>query len=247
MPLGWKNPLPFKLGGRRKGSTLDTYLALRRTLGENGAPPEDGLEDLWIKAEARGISLAQSAVRAAFNQFFPRTMTSALGRWESKLGLPMAKYMIDRQRNVAAAITAQADASTPGLREGLRKIDHRFDILHTPWAQVVTVMFGKSFGPLAGVAGPVFRTGIAAAIFGQSSMLSNYSDSYIVHVQYVLDPGQTQIDPAIYAAAADFLCNALPCNFDFAIFTLSDGDDGPGWYLDGGVDGTSLLDQTAFY
>lgn len=245
--FGGKNPFPsFRLGGGR--SRVDRiHRALRKAMGENGPGPEGGLEDLWTLCEARVMALAEGTLRQAFYQAFAQTMGSfGVARWERLLQIPQQRHLVDRQEAVRLAITSEPDATIPGLRASLKRIDPAFEVVSVPWEKMTTVQFGKAFGPLPGVAGQPFRTGAAVAIFQHSTAWPAYSDAYVTQVQYVLSAGQLNIPLSVLAQAEELLNEVLPFYQDWSIFALADGPDGAGWYLDGGPDNTSFLDQTAF-
>lgn len=243
--FGGLNPFPRKFG--RRTPTYLRYLSLLGAMGENGVGPPGGIDDLWYRCVARIMAASHGSVRRAFYQFFAHTMGPAmLSTWELRLQLPEASSLGERQQAVAAAITFDPDTTYPALAKALRRIDPAFAVEMVPFAQVAHMRIGRSFGPLPGVDYLPFRRGAAIALFGTSARAPMYSDSSIVHVRYLLPAGVTEIPPASLARAQRHLNEVLPSHVDFVVYNRASGPDGDGFYLDGGPDGDSLLDQTAF-
>jgi hypothetical protein len=238
----WKNPFPLRFGGRSRVDRI--YQALRKALGQGGAGPDGGIEDLWERAQARAIAAAQTAVEHAYYQRWPHTMTSALSTWEAHFGLPTLNNLPDRQAAVTKVFVEELDATIPGLIAALLAIDPNFTIEQLAFDASSQMGFGRMFGPLPGAPGSPFGTGQAAA--RRSGELHNFSDTFVLRVRYVLPPNVTIIPPATRAAAEALLNETLPSWVDYELYNVTEGGEGRGFYLDGGVDGTSLLDQTAF-
>jgi hypothetical protein len=242
MAMGWKNPLPFKIGGAPTTVEL-TYEQLRKALGRGpgntqAIGPRDGLRDLWTKCEALAVATSLAHWEHAIWQAFPHTSTDFLTVWENLLGLPASDELVIRQRTVAAKYTQEIDATIPGLREQLQEIDPRFDADLIPDRYKITTIACKEFGPLPGVAGSPFGTGLWAA--RESTAYPNFSDDFIVRVRFSGLPTEE-----LFAQVADLLNDVLPSWVDFEIYVLSDGPEGEGFYLDGGPDSDSFLDLTA--
>ncbi len=242
MGLGWGNPLPLSLGG---GPTLTEliYDSIRKAHGRgpNGSQaigPVDGIRDLWTIIEARAIACALSHWEHALWQAFPHTSTSFVVVWENLLLLPSTGELAERQKAVAAAYTRQIDATIPGLREQLKEIDAGFDVDTIPDDLTITTMVGKEFGPLPGVSGHAYGSGLAAT--RESTAWPNFSDNFILRVRYIGTPTEEQ-----FARAASMLNDVLPAWVDFDIYVLSEGDDGDGFYFDGGPNSDSFMDLTA--
>lgn len=241
MSFGWKNPLPFKIGGGLT-PTEEIYAALRSARGEGGNPPEGGLQDLWDRSRAKMIAAGQSAVLRAVLQAFPQTMVDHLPVWEKILKIPELPTVAERQIAVALALTGIINATTPGLDESLKKIDPAFVVEYLPWDESASTVHGKCFEGLPGTTPEPFGTGPAAA--RKSTALPNYSTGFVVHVRYLLSGGQTEPPAASLSAAVDLLNKQLPFFVGFELYALTSGGEGDGFYLDGGDDDTSRFDVT---
>jgi hypothetical protein len=240
MSFGWRNPLPFQVGGDPSSTEL-VYAALRSARGQGGSGPEGGVRDLWDRARATAIAKGSEAVERAVLQAFPRTMTAHLPVWERILGVPEEETLPARQRAIELAMTAQIDATYPGLRDSLQKIDPAFTIEWVPPEEAMTTMAGRIFQQLPGTVGllPFFPDG------RKSTAWPNYSDGFVVRVRYVQVPGVQPSDD-VMSKARELLQNQLPAWVDFDLYLLSAGPEGDGFYLDGGPDDDSLLGVTAF-
>ena len=108
MPLGWSNALPLELGGGPTDAER-IYTALRRAMGQGGAGPEGGIEDLWRQCKARAIADAGLGLEAAVLQAFPGEATELLETWEELLGVQPAATVAD-----ALATSAVFDPSRFG-------------------------------------------------------------------------------------------------------------------------------------
>ena len=242
MGLGWGNPLPLSLGGAPTVVEI-IYDSLRKAHGRGpnqdyAIGPVDGIRDLWTIIEARAIACALSYWEHALWQAFPHTSTSFVVVWENLLLLPSTGELAERQQAVAAAYTRQIDATIPGLREQLKEIDDGFDVDTIPEELTITTMAGKEFGPLPGVAGSPYGTGLWAD--RDATAWPNFSDHFILRVRYSGTPSDEQL-----AQVAALLNDVLPAWVDFDIYSLSDGPEGEGFYFDGGPDSDSFLDLTA--
>jgi hypothetical protein len=243
MPTGWMSPLPIRLGG---GATRIEryYRGLRSAIGDGGAGPPGGLEDVWRMIEARAIGASYDACARAAHQMWPQTMTDLLDGWEAKLGLPRAPTLVERQAVVRLALIRELDASLPAMRIELQDIDPNLDIENVDWTEEPMTQFGRAFGPLPGVSDLAYGTGRNAGRV--ASAWPNWSFGFLVRVRYQLPAGETLIPVASRARAEDYLNEVLPAWVDFELYNLADGSDGLGFYLEGGPNGDSLLDQTAF-
>lgn len=242
MAFGWKNPLPLKIGGAQTRVEL-TYEALRKAHGRgpNGTEalgPRDGLRDLFVKCDAIAIASSLSYWEHALWQAFPHTSTSFITVWENMLLLPASGELAARQVAVAANYTQKIDATIPGLREQLQAMDPSLDVDSIPEDYTITTMAGKEFGPLPGVSGAAYGTGVWAN--RHSTAYPNYSDHFVLRVQYSGIPTEE-----LLAQVSDFLNEVLLSWVTFEIYNISDGPDGEGFYFDGGPDSDSFLDLTA--
>lgn len=244
MALGWRNPLPMKLGGK-PSATSTIYKALRQALGKSfgsasdlAIGPEGGLRDLWTKCEARAVAAAISVWEHAIWQAFPHTATSFIRVWEDMLLVSPIGSLYERQEAVALKYTRRIDATVPGLRRSLKEIDENFDVELVLYDLTIVTVQGKAFGPLPGASGEPYGSGLWAA--RESTAYPNYSDIFIVRVRYI-----GVLTPQLEFQAADLLDDVLPAWVDFEIYNLSDGPGGEGLYFDGGPDDDSFFDQTA--
>jgi hypothetical protein len=247
MALGWKNPLPLKLGGGRTETEL-VYEFLRRARGrgpggKQAIGPADGLRDLKLRCEAIAIAKAAAAMEHALMQAFPSKTSSAIEVWENLLGVPAVGELEDRRRAVWLAYTREIDATTRGIRDGLQRIDAAFDVDFVPPELAIIAQAGREFGPLPGTAGPPFGSGVFATRL--STAWPNYADFYVLRARYVMPAGQTEIPIQIRAAAEDYLNDVLPGWMDFTIYNVASDGSTLGFYFDGGPNGDSLMDQTA--
>jgi hypothetical protein len=239
MPIGWQNPLPFRIGGKTRTKTI--HQDLRAAYGENGPGPEGGLDDLWLRAEARAMARARDSLLRAYAQSWPQRAPFPRG-WEDLLAIRALDTLDERQQACALALTGQALAACPDMLEALQRIDPGFTIEEIPYEQVGLVQFGRDFGFLPGVPGFAYSTGVWAA--RKSSAWPGYSDVFVLYVRW--SGAGTEIPAASITAAERYLAEVLPTYMDWSLYNLSEGPEGYGFYLDGGEDGTSLLDQTAF-
>lgn len=233
--IGWHNPLPMDVGGGET-DTERVWTALRDAVGEGGAGPVDGLEDAWRQIKAQAIAADFAAVERAALQGVPGYQTDHLEVYEQLLSIPRADTTAERQAAVAAALVSQLAADVPSILQALKQIDPAFEVDAVQWAQATVVYFGKAFGPLDGA--PPYGTGQASGM--SASGWPNYASDFVLHVRYQLAPGQTKPPAESTAAARRMLGEVLPAWVDFTIYT------GVGFLLDGGPNGDSLLDLTAF-
>lgn len=231
--FGWHNPFPFELGGGETDAEL-AWRALRSAVGGGG--PVDGLEDVWRQIKAVAIAASGASVERAFLQFVPGRQTDALEAWENVLGLARAATLVERQAAVASAITLGMAADHATIDRDLKRIDGAFALDVTQWAQAITTIPGKLLAPRVGT--PPYGSGASALRRG--ALLPNYATSFVLHVEYALPFGSITPPAQILEDATRYLNSVLPAWEDYEIHT------GVGFYLDGGVDGTSLLDLTAF-
>lgn len=231
--LGWQNGLPLELGGGTS-RTEDIYNALRGALGS--APgPKDGIEDLWRQAKAASIGGVVIATERAALQAFPHVATDALPRYESILGLVATGTETERRAAAAAAWVVDQLADQPSVTASLDVIDAAFYLGNTPDGQTTSVQVGRQFGDRPNLGGWA-----QLASGRQSSAWGNFSDDFVLRAYYALSGGLLSIPSAKQSAAERYLNTVLPAWVDYTIATAD------GFYLDGGADGTSLLDQTAF-
>jgi hypothetical protein len=235
--LGWHNPLPFEIGGGETDHER-VWRALRSLVGQGGPGPEDSLEDLWRQCKAVALAADVIDPERAFLQGVPGKQTSHIDVYEDLLFIPRAPTDAQRAIAVRDAITLQLKAQLPFIDEALKRIDPRFAVDDIPWAQSATTELGRAFGPRVG--GPAYGSGVSAA--RTATAWPNYADPFVLYVNYALAPGSTEPNERSLDAAGRLLNNVLPAWCDWSIST----GDGDGFFLDGGPDDDSLLDQTAF-
>lgn len=249
MPLGWQNPLPFRVGPR--SSAQDIHADLRAAVGERSAGnsmagPEGGLEDLEARAVSRALASGATFFDRYAVQAIPHKMSLALGAWEKVLAVFSKPTDPDRRAQIAQRFALNIDAAMPALKAGLKAISPNFDIAYLPWEYVSFVMHGsRDFEGLPGTGAAPYAVGQAA---GRKSTRwpSGHTDDMTVWVKYKVVPPASEIPRDHLDAAAAFLNSTLPADEGFSIANSADGPDGFGFYLDGGPDGTSLMDQTSF-
>jgi hypothetical protein len=240
--IGGLSPFPLPIGGGPSGAEI-VYRILRAAVGgDSGAGPVGGIEDhwRWCKAEAIWAGL-ESAERAAL-QSLPRYATDHLEVYEDLLHVPRADTDAERAIAVTAAFVLQLSADVPNLSAELRSIDEAFSIQSVQYAQATIVHFGKAFGARPGASGPAYGSGLSSGV--NATAWPNYATDFVLHVKYTLSVGQLNPSAEILARARRLLCSVLPSWVDFRITSVGAG--GAGFFLDGGSDGTSLLDLTAF-
>lgn len=238
MGIGGLSGLPFLVGG---GDTdeEEIYAQLRNPaiVGEGDvAVTEDGIDALWRKAKATAIAAALSAIERANEQAFPGHATDHIPVYEEILRIAQEDTLVERQRACETAWCLQISAEIPTIRAGLQAIDPALDVQSTDYDQAAITMFGKLFKPIDGLV--PYGSGLSANRL--SAAYPNVATDFCLLVAYQLAPGQIRPSDAVLAAVAHYLNDVLPAWVDWWVFT------GPGFYLDGGVDGTSLMDITAF-
>lgn len=238
--LGWVNPLPAWLGSDPT-PTEKVYAALKSMSGKGGVGPDNGLRDLWLQAKAQVIATSLEAVERPLLQLFPKHAIDHLEVWELLLGIPRAPTLEARQANYEEALASTLDATIAGARAALQKIDPNFDVESISFADASHVHHGKAFGPLPGVSGSPYGTGVTSR---KSSGFPNYSDAFIVRVRYFFPPGVVDVAQTTLYAAELRLNELLPAWIDFDIYAQSEGPEGAGFYFDGGPLDDSYLDLT---
>lgn len=234
--IGWHNPLPFEIGGGETDAEL-LWMAMRSAVGEGGPGPEDGLEDRWRQIKAVALAASEASMERAFLQHVPGFQTDSLEAEEERLGIEPASTITERQDAVREALTAALRVDIPSLRADLQRIDPAFDVEPVAYAQATVSLFGKAFGPRVG--GAPYGTGVKSGV--NATGWPNYATDFVVHVRYTIPGGGPAVPPEeTLARVRRHLCAALPAHVDFVIYNAT------GFYLDGGADGTSLLDITAF-
>lgn len=241
--LGGLSPLGFELGGADSDMEV-VYRTLRAAVGgDSGAGPVDGIEDFWRICKAEAIWAMMEAMERAAMQALPLFATDHLPVYEDLLFVGEEQNDTERAIAVTLAFCLQLAADVPSLVADLKAIDSRFSVQAVDYSQATIVQFGKAFGPRPGASGPAYGSGASANV--NASAYPNFASDFVLQVVWEASAGAPTPTPTILDSAKRLLNNALPAWVDFSITTYSDVD-GFGFYLDGGSDGTSLLDYTAF-
>lgn len=235
----WTNPFPMQFGGDPT-EIENVHLSLREmTGGETGGPgPLDGVDDSLRQAKATSIAFADAAVERAFLQAFPNHATDALPLWEKLLLTSGADDTeVALREALTVAYRSPNGATTPHLIAALTAISPLLSIeLEDPDETVVAIP-GKYFAPDDNV--PPFYSGLSTHV---SARKPNFSSRDILRVVYALPVGETVIPDDIVELVTVLLTERLPSRETWTLTTLS--PDGPGFFLDGGISGDSLLDLT---
>lgn len=217
--------VPTEIGG---GPTRDeaAHMALHTTEGTLAGPP-DGLEDAWRRIRAKALVGAAVSVELACMQALPAFSTAHIPVYEKLLRITPGPTDTeeDRRQRINAVWTAQTEANIPALSFALRTINSRLSAGVVPPQYVSTTRPGQYYRP------------IGATSFNHPRR-QNHSNAYILLVKYVPELGETTIPDEVRIKAVDFLSKALPAHMDWVMYV---GE--PGFFLDGGLDGTSLLDS----
>ena len=240
MSLGWSNPLPIVLG---PGPTdiEQIWRALRDMVGgEHGPGPEGGVEDLFRQQKATAIAGAERSIERAFLQLFPDYATDALPLWEELLYASGTDTEATLRRLLVLAWQAPDGLTTPHLVEALTDISEQLTIAIEDVDTTHVTIPGKHFGP--DDATPYY--GLSSPVDHISAVLPNYATRDIVRVTYTLASGETGIPADVTANVAQLFRRRLSSWQGYTLVQL-DTDDGPGFFLDGGANGNSVLDFTA--
>lgn len=241
MSLGWTNPLPMALGG---GPTdiEQIWRSLREMVGgEHGPGPEGGVEDLFRQQKATAIAGAERAIERAFLQLYPGLATDALPLWEDLLLASGTDTEATLRALLVLAWQAPDGLTTPHLIAELTAISAQLTIALEDVDTTHVTIPGKYQAPADNV--PSY--GLAWPADHISAVLPNYATRDIVRVTYTLASGETGIPSAVTASVDDLFRRRLPAWQTWTLVQL-DEDDGAGFFLDGGANGNSVLDVTAF-
>lgn len=239
--IGWMNPIPFVIGGATT-DVEDTWRALRGMVGgEHGPGPEHGIEDLARQVKAERIAFAERAIERAFLQNFPGIATDALAIWEALTLVSGAENEVALRALVALAWQARKGTTTPSLVEALSAISPRLTIDMEDADETIVTEPSKYFGPENNV--PPY--GLASPAGMTSAVLPNYASRDVLRVVYTLDSGELEIPDNIVSDVTKLLHARLPSHQTWTLVQFSEAA-GPGFLLDGGLHGESLLDVTAF-
>jgi len=230
------NPLPMHLGGDPAPAER-VWRMLRKALGRTRlgrgrevAGPVGGIEDLWRQCKARAVAKVEQLVELASEQAWPDRATVHIPVYEEQLHISPVGNEEQRRQVVAARVTKQLYAVIPDLQRELQEIDPGLSVVVPPAEQATVFHHGKSYAgrPYNGSYGTRYAA---------------YAPNYSTHFKvYVLWSGLPSGLPDEYTLdrVRRHLNEVLPSWFDFVI------SNGAGFYLDGGVDGTSRLDFTSF-
>lgn len=233
--LGWQNPLPAQIGGGPTDGEL-IHEGLRKSVDPDAVGPYGGIEDLWRQCKATAIAAAHGVFERAALQAVPGLATDKLATYERVLYLPGADTDAERREEVAAAWSRVPAADIPSIRLELARISPQLDVVLLDPSLYVVVQFGKQLAPRVG--GPPFGSGAMAG--KRSALFPNYSTAFVVFVRYTLAAGETMIPLLVRDNVRRYLNETLSAWDSWELSANAP------FYLDGGPDGTSLLDQTAF-
>lgn len=223
-------PFPVSFGGEQQ-LTIKTWLALRAAVGGKVglAGPELGFEDSWRLAKAYGLAAASVEMERAFCEFFPHLATDMLTVYEDVTKTIAAGSNQERRNAAALAWTSSPSARIPDLST---KLPQHFYQLLPDRISTRDVAAGKSFGEQGGV--PSYGT------TRTSTDWPNFTDSYIAVIVWdSVTSGVPIPDSNLLQTVADLLTVSLPAWCDWRIQDIATE-----FLLDGGPDGTSLLDWT---
>lgn len=223
MMIGGWNPLPAQVGGADSPARA-IYSTLRSAVGSGAGPSwtDGGIEDWWRWCKALGLWIGIASVEGAALELLPRSMTFSLERWEQALGLTGDAPIEVRRRSLELALFASLSAIVADLRGYLREsFDSEIDIL-SPTLETMCAAHAHRY--LRGL--PVWGE-------GESSRLANFSSGF--HLTVVWPSLQTEEQRRPMARA---LAIRLPAWVTFSVVNSVV------FRLDGGPDGSSLLDLT---
>lgn len=239
--IGGLTPLAFELGGDDSDMEI-VYRTLRLAVGgDSGAGPEGGIEDFWRICKAEAIWAGMESMERAAMQALPQFATDHLEVYEDLLHVPRESTDAERAVAVTLAFCLQLAADIPSLTQDLKAIDSRFAIQSIDYDKATLVHFGKAFGPRDGSV--PYGSGVSSGV--TASSWPNFAHEVVLHVVWEASASAPTPTGEVLAQAKRLLNSALPSHVDFSITTYSAAD-GAGFFLDGGTDGTSLLDYTAF-
>lgn len=207
------------------------------------------LADLEVKCTAIVLGSAATDIEHSMWEAFPDTMIDSLAAWEKMLGIAdIAPTILERQRAVALAITRDLNATRSGLAQAIYAISPKLAFDPLSYDLTSLTLLGKGLGPLNGVspAPATYRSGNAVSLFHNASGWPHFSDLFVLRIRYALADGETMPTHEVLRDVSASLLEVLPAWFSFEIYTLSDGDDGEGFYFDGGPNDDSFFDVTAF-
>lgn len=150
--------LPLHVGGG-PDEPEKAYRTLRAAEGTGGSAPDDsGIDGLWRRSLALGLSAGSSSFRRAVFNAFPGLATDLLPHNERALGLVAAPGAAEAERRdtVVALWPASASAVVQDVTAELQRIDERFTFEATDEAHATTCYDGRWFASLDGSEGPAF-------------------------------------------------------------------------------------------
>jgi hypothetical protein len=153
--------LPLQCGGGPDDPTR-VYLVLRSAVGQGGSAVDDsGIDGLWRRSRALGLSAATSATRRAFCNAWPFLSTDLLPHYERTLGIVLDSGASEdeRRKAVAAMWPAKSSAVCLDVENELKRIDPRFTFELVPEILTTTSWDGRWFGSIEGGEAPVFVAG----------------------------------------------------------------------------------------
>lgn len=239
MSSGWVNPGPCVGGGPPPGSSCVTdveeiWRALRAAEGdEHGPGPEGGLEDAGRQIAAIAIAGADRALERAFFQAFPGLATDALDLWQAALLSDGANSDVALRALLRLQWLSPNGATTPHLAQDLLDISSQLSIVLEDDDETDVTIPGKHLAPIGNL--PDYGSFTAAWHPG-------YASRDVLRVVYALDVSETEIPPDVVRQVTKLLLRRLP---SFMTWTLTQTSASVTTFLlDGGPDGTSVLDRT---
>jgi hypothetical protein len=215
MPIGWQNPVPFEVGG---GPTAEerAQRALLDAVGRGGAAADqdDSVDGSWRQAVAEALGVLSGYGEHALLQGFPHTASDGVETFEDVLRLepPVDESVEDRRQAATARWVDRSGADCPSLSEHLEAIDPRLSLISdVEWDDEDTTVLGRTIGD-------------SAESYGETlvgSSWPNYSGEFRIYVLFdtgSVDP-LTATEQVIVQRAKDYLCEALPSVYDFAVIT----------------------------
>jgi hypothetical protein len=230
--MGGSFPVDF---GGPEDDEDQIYTVLRNAVGEGGSAINDqGIDGLWRRCKAQGLATLQTMVERAAMQAFPHLATDHIPVYEAIARLvpgPMATDE-DRRQAIVAAWTRALRADVPSLKQQLKLVDPRADVVDVPHDQSTVVVLGKAFEPQDGTPdyGP-----------HRSTQFPNYASEFLVPVTLAVVGGvPTATDLLTMERLKRVLRDVLPSWDTFTVSAVDEAGPVIGFFLD-----LSQLDLTA--
>lgn len=213
--------LPLQCGGA-PDEAEKTYRVLRAAEGVGGSASDDsGIDGLWRRSVALGLSAGTSATRRAFNNAFPFLATDLLPHYARTLGLFFSPSTseADRRTAVSALWPASSSAAVPDIQTELTRIDARLTIEATPEAQATSSMGGRWFAERAGAELPLFANATDCSALAGPTTRYRYT-AFLA----VTDPAAlTKQDELSFRSASRRMRDLVPSWVGFSVSVAADG------------------------